>query len=180
MLHGQAFRSARKLLIIGASLAWIALLLPQARSLDKSPDSLKVGENTSFGFSSGQKIQSLSDQGFRPVPPNRLNLAKHSINKKRNPFLINSSLGVDAEASLSGETIAAGLSSLRLAGIVQEGSTLMALVEDGSTHNSLSLGAPFNLGGLQGLGFRLVSISFDQGSISISNGRVEHQIFVSQ
>ena len=180
MPRAQSVRSFRRLLIVGASVVSMAFLLPQARSLNNALDAPEVSEATSVPLAPDHKSQSIADQGFRPVPPNRLNLAKRSTNKERNPFLVDSSLGVDAEASLNSSIIAAGLSSVRLTGVVQEGSTLRALVEDGSTHNSLSLGDPFSLGALEGLGFRLVSISFDQGSISISNGRVEHQIFAPQ
>ena len=81
---------------------------------------------------------------------------------------------------LSNAAIAAGLRSVRLTGLVQEGTSLRALVDDGLTNSSLGVGDPFDFGSLHGLGFRLTSISFDQGAISISNGRVEHQIFAPQ
>ena len=70
--------------------------------------------------------------------------------------------------------------SLRLTGIIQEGSSLKALVEDGSEHASLALGESLSLGAFQGLGFRLSAISFDKGTILITNGREERQISIQR
>ena len=69
---------------------------------------------------------------------------------------------------------------MRLAGIIKEGFSLKALVEDGSEHASLALGDPLSLGVFQGLGFRVSAISFEKGNISITNGREEHQISVQR
>ncbi len=161
-------------------MASVALLVPHALSLNRVSQSLDVKEGVSVALPSAENPQSAAVQGLRPVPANRLNLAKRSINEKRNPFLVNSFVRTDGNAQLSSATIAAGLNSVRLTGIVQEGSSLKALVEDGSGHDALVLGDHLALGTLKGLGFRVAAISFDQGSISISNGRVEHQIFIPQ
>lgn len=77
-------------------------------------------------------------------------------------------------------SINAGLNSLRLTGIVQEGSTLKALVEDESEYASLALGDHFSLGVFQGMGFRVSDISFETGTILITNGREERQISVQR
>lgn len=180
VLHGQAFGSFRKLLIAGASVVALALLVPQARSLNKGSDFSEDVDSTSVEILSEEELPSVADQGLRPLPPSRVDVAKRSINDQRNPFLVQSRVGVDGEASLNSATIAAGLESVRLTGVVQEGSSLRALVDDGSTQSSLALGDHLALGSLQGLGFRVVSISFDRASISISNGRSEHQIFAPQ
>ena len=180
MLRSQAFCFSRNFLILGAFLGSIALLGPKARSLNEGSNPLEAVEINSVASPSENTTPSLDKQGFRPVPPNRLNLARGSTDKDRNPFIVDSSLGVIGEASLNSAAIASGLKSVRLTGLVQEGSTLRALVDDGSTNSSLAVGDSFDLGFLHGLGFRLVSISFDQGAISISNGRVEHQIFAPQ
>ena len=77
-------------------------------------------------------------------------------------------------------SVITGLSSLHLTGIIQEGTSLKALVEDGSEHVSLALGDPLSLGVVQGLGFRVSAISFEKGNISITNGREERQISVQR
>ena len=176
----KAFFISPRFLVFGAFASSIALMGSQVHSLNDGSNSLEVVENNSVTSPFENTASSLVRNDFRPVPPNRLNFAKDSTDKDRNPFLVDSSLGVRGEASLSNAAIAAGLRSVRLTGLVQEGTALRALVDDGLTNSSLGVGDPFDFGSLHGLGFRLTSISFDQGAISISNGRVEHQIFAPQ
>ena len=46
----------------------------------------------------------------------------------------------------------------------------MALVENESEYVSLALGDHFSMGVFQGLGFRVSGISFEAGTITITNG----------
>ncbi len=161
-------------------MAFMASAVPQARSLNQIAQNLELDQEVPDRASSRSKPQEASNQGLRPIPANRVNEAKRSTNVKRNPFVVSSSVQADGNSQLNGQGFAAGLRSVRLTGIVQEGSSLKALIEDGSRHDSLSLGDHLALGTLDGSGLRVVAISFDQGSISVSNGRSEYQLFVSQ
>ena len=180
MLPARSLRNPHKSLILFLVMACIASAVSQARSLNQYSKDSKIDPEVSDSASSLSNPIAPSSQGFRPIPANRSDQAKRSTDDKRNPFILSSTNQVDGNLQLSGQNFAAGLRSVRLTGIVQEGSSLKALVEDGSRHESLSLGDHLVLGTLDGSGLRVVAISFDQGSISVSNGRSEYQLFISQ
>ena len=180
VLRLQAFCSSQKALILCLALAFIALAVPQARSLNKVSQSSKTIEDVTSQLSPQSNPRTVSNEGLRPIPANRYEQAKRSTDGQRNPFVINYLDQTGGNAQPNNQSIVSGLSSVRLTGIVQEGASLKALVEDGSRHGALSLGDHLALGTLDGSGFRVVAISFDQGSISISNGRAEYQLFVPQ
>ena len=180
VLRVQALRSSQKALILCIGLAIVGLAVPQAWSLNKSAEALGADDEILDQVPSQSKLDSVLNQGLRPIPANRLDQAKRSTDGKRNPFVAISSQGTDGNSQFNGQNFSPGLSSVRLTGIVQEGSSLKALVEDGSRYDTLSLGDHLDFGTLDGSGLRVVAISFDQGSISISNGRSEYQLYVSQ
>jgi len=171
--------SARDLFFVAAGMISSSLLVPQALSVSQPLTSSQISQSISVAPSQNVEVRGPALDGFRPVPANRMNSAKGSTDEQRNPFAVDSPFASQGSVG-SISSIATGLNSLRLTGIVQEGSSLKALVEDGSEHASLALGDPLVLGVVQGLGFRVSAISFEKGSISITNGREEHQISVQR
>jgi len=167
-------------LVVGAALASSFLPVPQAWSLNESLRPSEPGNSVVGEVPSSDKLRSLAQNGFRPVPANRSNVAKASIDEDRNPFAVNASFVSSPTSSGNAPLITAGLNSLRLTGIVQEGSTIKALVEGESEYASLTLGDHISLGVFQGMGFRVSDISFETGTIFITNGREEHQISVQR
>ena len=171
--------SARDLFFVAAGMCSSSLLVPQAWSVSQPLSSSKISQGVSEVSPQNIEVLDQARNGFRPVPANRMNSAKGSIDERRNPFAVDSPFASQGSVG-SISSIASGLNSLRLTGIVQEGSSPKALVEGGSEHASLALGDPLALGVVQGLGFRVSAISFEKGNISITNGREEHQISVQR
>ena len=167
------------LLLAGATIFISSLLIPQAHSLNESLLSVQPEQGSQELPPQEKKLQTSVKSGFRPVPANRLNSAKRSTDEKRNPFAVDSPFASNGSVG-NVSSMVTDLNSLRLTGIIQEGSSLKALVEDGSEHASLTLGDSLSLGVLRGLGFRLSAISFEQGTILITNGREERQISVQR
>ena len=151
--------------------------MPQAWPLDHSSGSSELDSSVSEVLPLKDSPSSFARSGLRPVPGNRLNSAKGSTDERRNPFAVDSPFASAQDNTLM---LAMGLNSLRVTGIVQEGSLLKALVDYGSEHVSLEIGDRLPLGVVQGLGFRVSAISFENGSISITNGREERQISVQR
>ena len=60
----------------------------QVHSLNDGSDSREVVEHNSVVSPFENTTSSLVRNDFRPVPPNRLNRAKDSTDKDRNPFLV--------------------------------------------------------------------------------------------
>ena len=179
MRHRVKPLSARDLFFAVAGLISSSLLFPQAWSVTQPLSSPQISQGVSEVAPLTVEIRDPARDGFRPVPANRMNSAKGSTDEGRNPFAVDSPFAFkDSAGNIS--SIATSLNSLRLTGIVQEGSSLKALVEDGSEHASLALGDPLSLGVVQGLGFRVSGISFEKGNISITNGREVRQISVQR
>ena len=171
--------SARDLFFVAAGMLSSSLLVPHAWSLSKSLSSSQISQVLSEDSPLRVESRSQALDGFRPVPANRTNSAKRSTDERRNPFAVDSPFA-SRDSVGNSSSIITGLNSLRLTGIIQEGSSLKALVEDGSEHSSLALGDPLLLGVVRGLGFRVSAISFEKGNISITNGREELQISVQR
>ena len=171
--------TARDLSFVAAGMILSSLLVPQAWSVNQPISPSQIIQGVSEVSPLEAEVRGQANDGFRPVPANRVNSAKASTDERRNPFAVDSPFASQGSAG-SISSIATGLNSLRLTGIVQEGSSLRALVEDGSEHASLALGDPLSLGVVQGLGFRVSAISFEKGNISITNGRKERQISVQR
>ena len=176
MRHRVKPLSARDLFFVAAGMISSSLLVPQALSVSQPLTSSQISQSVSEAPSQNVEVRDPALDGFRPVPANRMNSAKGSTDEQRNPFAVDSPFASQGSVG----SISSILNSLRLTGIIQEGSSLKALVEDGSEHASLALGDPLVLGVVQGLGFRVSAISFEKGSISITNGREEHQISVQR
>ena len=172
--------SSFSFLAVGVAIASSFSPVPKAWSLNESLRSSRASQSISEEMPSVDKSLPLAQNGFRPVPANRLNAAKASIDEERNPFAVNSSFVSGATAPGFAASINAGLNSLRLTAIVQEGPRLMALVENESEYVSLALGDHFSMGVFRGLGFRVSGISFEAGTITITNGREERQISVQR
>ena len=171
--------SVRDFFFVVAGMFSSSLLVSQALSVSQPLSSSKISQGVPEASTQNIEVRDPARDGFRPVPANRMISAKGSIDEQRNPFAVDSPF--TSQGSIGSiSSIASGLNSLRLTGIVQEGSSLKALVEDGSEHASLALGDPLSLGVFQGLGFRVTAISFAKGNISISNGREERQISVQR
>ena len=179
MTHRVKPLSARDLFFVVAGMISSSLLVPQAWSVSQPLTSSQISQSVSEAPSQNVEVRDPALDGFRPVPANRMNSAKGSTDEQRNPFAVDSPFASQGSVG-SISSIATGLNSLRLTGIIQEGSSLKALVEDGSEHASLALGDPLVLGVVQGLGFRVSAISFEKGNISITNGREERQISVQR
>ena len=179
MRHCVNSLSARDLFFVVAGMISSSLLVPQAWSVSQPLSPSQVSQDVSEVSTQNVEARDPANHGFRPVPANRTNSAKSSTDERRNPFAVDSPFASKGSVS-SISSIATGLNSLRLTGIVQEGSSLKALVEDGFEHASLALGDPLSLGVVQGLGFRVSAISFDKGNISITNGLEERQISVQR
>ena len=171
--------SARDLLCVAVGMVSSSLLVPQAWSVNQPLSSSQISQGVSEVSPQNVEARDPASDGFLPVPANRMNSAKGSIDERRNPFAVDSPFASQGSVD-SISSIATGLNSLRLTGIVQEGSSPKALVEVGSEHASLALGDPLALGVVQGLGFRVSAISFEKGNISITNGREERQISVQR
>ncbi|MCB4412022.1 hypothetical protein [Synechococcus sp. MU1611] len=171
--------SARDSLIAVSVVVASSLVVPQAWSLDPSLPSPERTQGVSDELPLTGESRSSGQDGFRSVPANRMKSAKGTTDEKRNPFAVDSPFDSNGSAN-NISSMAADLNSLRLTGIVQEGSSLKALVEDGSEHAFLALGDPLSLGVVQGLGYRVSAISFEKGNISITNGREERQIAVQR
>lgn len=167
----------RDSLFVAAGVISSSLLVPQAWSLAESLSSPEQSQSVPQELPLKDRPLSSVQDGFRPVPANRMQSAKESTDKKRNPFAVDSAF---ASNNPSGNTsmMSTGLNSLRLTGIVREGSSLKALVEAGSEYASLALGDRLSLGVAQGLGFRVSAISFEKGNIAITNGREEREISI--
>ena len=171
--------SVRDSLIAGAAIVASSLLVPQAWSLNQPLPSFERNQSALEEIPLREESPFLGRDGFRSVPANRMNSAKGSTDEQRNPFAVDSPFASNGSAD-NNLASGASLNSLRLTGIVQEGSSLKALVEHGSEHAILALGDPLTLGFVQGLGYRVSAISFDKGNISITNGREERQISVQR
>ena len=171
--------TARDFFFVAAGTISSSLLVPQAWSVSQSFLPSQMSEGAPEVFPLKDEFRDPAFVGFRPVPANRMNSAKGSTDERRNPFVVDSQFASKVSVG-SISSIATGLNSLRLAGIIKEGFSLKALVEDGSEHASLALGDPLSLGVFQGLGFRVSAISFEKGHISISNGREKYQISVER
>lgn len=167
--------SARDLFFVAAGIISSSLLVPQAWSVSLPFSSSLISQGVPEIPPLSGEIRDPVRDGFRPVPANRMNSAKGSTDERRNPFAVDSPFASKGSVGTI-SSIATGLNSLRLTGIVQEGSFLKALLEDGSEHASLALGDSLSLGVVQGLGFRVSAISYEKGFISITNGREERQI----
>ena len=179
MRHRVKPLSTRDLFFVAAGMISSSLLVPQAWSESQPFSSSQISQGISEVSPQNVEVRGPALNGFRPVPANRMNSAKGSIDERRNPFAVDSPFAPQGSVG-SISSIATGINSLRLTGIVQEGSSLKALLEDGSEHASLALGDSVSLGVVQGLGFRVSAISFEKGSISITNGREERQISVQR
>lgn len=171
--------SVRDLFFVAAGMISSSLLVPQAWSIGQPLSSLESTQSVIESSPLKVESQSPAQYGFLPIPANRMNSAKGSTDEQRNPFAVDSPFASNVSVGNISSVIT-GLSSLRLTGIIQEGTSLKALVEDGSEHVSLALGDPLSLGVVQGLGFRVSAISFEKGNISITNGREERQISVQR
>lgn len=179
MRHRVKPLSARDFFCVVAGIISSSLLVPQAWSVSQPLSSAQKSQGMSEVSPLSVEVREPARYGFRPVPANRINSAKGSTDDQRNPFAVDSPFASKDSVGNS-SSIATSINSLRLTGIVQEGSSLKALLEDGFEHASLALGDPLSLGVLQGLGFRVSAISFEKGNISITNGREERQISVQR
>ena len=179
MRHRVKPLSARDLFFLAAGIISSSMLVPQAWSVTQPLSSSPISQGVFDSSPLKVEVRGSARDGFLPIPANRLNSAKGSTDKRRNPFAVDSPFAPqDSVGSIS--SIVTGLNSLRLTGIIQEGTSLKALVEDGSEHASLALGDSLPLGVVKGLGFRVSAISFEKGNISITNGSEEHQISVQR
>ena len=177
--HRVQLLSARDIFFAVVGMISTSLLVPQAWSLNQSLPSFERNQSALEEIPLREESPFLGRDGFCSVPANRMNSAKGSTDEQRNPFAVDSPFASNGSAD-NNLASAASLNSLRLTGIVQEGSSLKALVEHGSEHAILALGDPLTLGFVQGLGYRVSAISFDKGNISITNGREERQISVQR
>ena len=161
----------RKALLFALTLMSISLFFSSIRSSGFDSETLEVNQKEIFNpllVPNNPRLAIDQDLGLRPVPANRLDSATTTTDEYRNPFLLDNVGNISA------------INSVRLTGIVHDGQELIAFIEDGSFYESLTLGDLLSLGNLKGSGFRLVAISFEQGSVSVSNGFQEYKINIQQ
>ena len=134
MRHRVKPLSARDLFFVAAGMISSSLLVPQALSVSQPLTSSQISQDVSEVSPQNVEVRDPARDGFRPVPANRMNSAKGSTDEQRNPFAVDSAFASQGSVG-SISSIATGLNSLRLTGLFK-GSSLKALVEDGSEHAS--------------------------------------------